>query len=188
MSLVRSAVYILQNAEADRVKVGMTGSNVYLRLQEVNDTWLEHRLTCQVCGSRRLAKPSALSPRCMPKHTSLGRECPGGGQPPLEWDTSVAAEHLRAMKTSVARGDKVSLTRQIRTLEQRINLRSQHSRAVGSWVLDSVIPTDRASEVERRTHELLAAHLDTAAPLGEVFRCSLAEAKAAVDRALHELP
>jgi len=185
---VRSAVYILQNAEADRVKVGMTTNDVSLRLQEVNDTWLEHRLTCQICGTRRLAKPAAISPRRMPKHSSLGRECPGGNQPPLEWDTTLARSHLDSMKASVARGDKVSLTRQIRTLEQRIERRSQHTRALGYWVLDTVIPTERALEVERRAHELLAAHLDTTAPLGEVFRCSVAEAKAALDRALHELP
>src|SRR6187431_639014 len=128
---MHSAVYIFVNPEAQRVKVGMTTSNVELRLKDANDKWLEHMLTCQVCGTRRLAKLNGLAPRVVPIHKVSGIRCPGGNAPPLEWDIELAQKHLEGMRNAVARGEKVSVTRQIRTLEERIRLRSQHHRAVG---------------------------------------------------------
>ena len=182
-----SAVYILVNSEAQRVKVGMTTSSVELRIQEANDLWFEHKLTCQVCGTRRLAKLSGLSPRVVPKHTVSGQSCPGGNAPPLEWDTSLAQAHLSAMKNAVARGEKVSFTRQIHTLEERIKRRRQKREIVGRWTLATTYHTARPGEVEKLSHNILSGHLDTAAPFGEVFVCSLVEAQNAVEAALSQL-
>src|SRR6187549_2328526 len=123
-----NAVYILVNLEAQRIKVGMTTSSVQLRVQDANDIWLEHKLTCQICGRRPLAKLNGFEARQVPTHATLGKRCPGSNAPPLEWDTSLAQAHLEGMKSAVARGDKVSFTRQIHTLEKRIRARSQHRR------------------------------------------------------------
>jgi hypothetical protein len=49
------AVYIFENTEAKRVKVGMTAigvNDVADRLKDVNDMWLERKVTCQICGRR----------------------------------------------------------------------------------------------------------------------------------------
>jgi hypothetical protein len=51
---MHGVVYILENIEAQRVKVGMTINDVALRLRDANDMWLEHKITCQICGGRRL--------------------------------------------------------------------------------------------------------------------------------------
>jgi hypothetical protein len=51
----------------------------------------------------------------------------------------------------------------------------------------AVFYTDRAYEVELLTHEILAERLDKAAPFGEVFCCSVAEAAVAVETALGRL-
>ena len=45
-----TAVYVFENSKAQRVKVGMTGiglNNVGDRLRDVNDMWLERKVTCQ---------------------------------------------------------------------------------------------------------------------------------------------
>lgn len=48
------AVYILENAKAQRVKVGMTINHVADRLSDANDKWMERKGTCQICGMRWL--------------------------------------------------------------------------------------------------------------------------------------
>jgi hypothetical protein len=40
---LHGAVYIFENAKAQRVKVGMTINNVVDRLSDVNDMWLERK-------------------------------------------------------------------------------------------------------------------------------------------------
>ena len=40
---MRGAVYIFENADAQRIKVGMTTNDVALRLRDVNDMWLQLR-------------------------------------------------------------------------------------------------------------------------------------------------
>lgn len=49
------AVYILENAQAQRVKVGMTAigvNDVADRLRDVNDMWLGRKVGCQICAGR----------------------------------------------------------------------------------------------------------------------------------------
>ncbi|KKN63475.1 hypothetical protein LCGC14_0501360 [marine sediment metagenome] len=56
------AVYILENVKAKRVKVGTTINNVVDRLRDVNGKWLSMKVTCQICGGRRLAIKGTLMP------------------------------------------------------------------------------------------------------------------------------
>ena len=187
---MRGAVYILENIEAQRVKVGMTINDVALRLRDANDMWLEHKLTCQICGSRRLAKLNWLAPRLVPKHVVSGSNCPGGNALPLERDITLAQAHLENLRLQVGEAsgsEKGSMMRRINTLEERIRLRRQHSRAVGTWKIGTVYYTECAEQVELLSHEFIAEHLDRTAPFGEVFSCSMLEARKAVERALKQL-
>jgi len=53
------AVYIFENPNAQRVKIGMTINRVNDRLRDVNDKWLSMKITCQICGGRGLARKTA---------------------------------------------------------------------------------------------------------------------------------
>jgi hypothetical protein len=187
---MRGAVYILENLEAQRVKVGMTINDVALRLRDANDMWLENKLTCQVCGTRRLVKLSWRAPRLVPRHVVSGQDCPGGNALPLERDVTLAQSHLDGLKvhlSEVSGSEKGSVTRRINTLEERIRLRRQHSRAVGVWRIGSVYYSECAEQVELLAHDFLEGHLDRTAPFGEVFSCSPEQAREAVEGALRQL-
>ena len=77
--------------------------------------------------------------------------------------------------------------RRINTLEERIRLRRQHSRAVGTWKIGTVYHTECAEQVELLSHEFIVEYLDRTAPFGEVFSCSMLIAREAVERALKQL-
>ena len=49
---IDGAVYIFENSKAQRVKVGMTVNDPIDRLCDVNDMWIERKVTCQICGLR----------------------------------------------------------------------------------------------------------------------------------------
>ena len=192
------AVYILENILAQRVKVGMTINDVALRLRDVNDLWLELKLTCQICGRHPLAKlsglemamSSAAKSRLVPRHVVSGKACPGGNALPLEADLTLATAHLanlRLQLSNASGSEKGSITRRINILEKRITLRPQHVRGVGVWQVFSVYFTDCAELVESRTHEILKERLDRVAPLGEVFCCTATEAREAVEIAFSQL-
>ena len=183
---MRGTVYILENPAAERVKVGMTINAVELRLRDANAMWLERKITCQICGARRLAKITYPKPRVMPLHSTSGSICPGGNAQPLEHDTSLAWKHLENLRirAEMLKGsEKASITRQINKLDERLTLRSQHKRAVGKWSIATVYNTDCAEQVELLSHEYLAAYLDRNAPFGEVFSCSTSQAREAVEKA-----
>ena len=191
---MRGTVYILENLKAQRVKVGMTVNDVALRLKDVNDMWFRLKLTCQICGRRRLAKvnwrkPRVL-PRLMPRHIVSGVRCPGGDALPLESDIELAKAHVENLRTRVARAtgsERGSLVRQIDTLGERIRLRGQQGDPVGKWRINTVYYTDCAEQVELLAHKVLAEHLDRTAPFGEVFDCSISQAQAAIEKTLEEL-
>jgi hypothetical protein len=82
------AVYILENLKAQRVKVGMTSigvNDVVDRLRDVNDMWLERKVTCQICGGRLVNVGERV-----PQHVKSGIGCPGGNALPLEKDVALA--------------------------------------------------------------------------------------------------
>ena len=186
----RGAVYILENPKAQRVKVGMTAigvNDVADRLRDVNDMWLERKVTCQICAGRLVNVGGRV-----PHHVKSGDGCPGGDALPLEKDVALAEsylEHMRNRLSGLSGNEKASATRIVNTLEKRIERYRHHSRPVGEWQFRVAfyIYTEGVAEVESLSHEILAEHLDRLAPFGEVFCCSVTEAMEAVESALSRL-
>jgi hypothetical protein len=185
---LHGAVYILENSEAQRVKVGMTSigvNDVVERLRDVNDMWLQRKITCQICGKHTISFGGSV-----PHHVVSGIGCPGGNALPLEKDVVIAESHLEILKSrlsEMAGTEKGSVTRKIRTLEMRIEKFRHYNRPIGHWQFRVAFYTENVAEVEVLSHRILADRLDRAAPFGEVFCCSLSEATEAVEKALSEL-
>lgn len=182
---LRGTVYVLENSKAERVKIGMTINNPVNRLGAVNDMWLGRRVTCQICGGR-LFRVGEL----VPPHVKSGSRCRGGRAMPLEKDVSLAESYQRYLKNLISErsgSDKGSITKQVKTLEKRIGLYRNYKEKEGVWQLSTVFYTECAEQVELLSHEILANRLDSEAPFGEVFCCSVAEATEAVEGALNQL-
>lgn len=181
-------VYVFENSKAQRVKVGMTGigvNNVDDRLRDVNDMWLERKVTCQICGGRLLNIGGLV-----PQHVKSGKRCPGGCALPLEKDVALAESYLENTKNrlgGLADSEKGSATRIVNTLAKRIERYRRHNRQVGEWEFRVAFYTEGVAEVESLSHKILAEHLDKLAPFGEVFCCSVSEATKAVEAALSQL-
>ena len=190
---IHCAVYIFENSEAQRVKVGMTINQPVDRLRSINDMWTQFKATCQICGGRRLINlPNGLIPTHITSgpHNTSGHNCAGSLKPPLERDVSIAESYLGDLKlrhSSSTSTEKGSLTRMIKNLEKRIELYRHLELPVGKWQIGVVFYTDNADAVESLTHQILAKHLDQKAPFGEVFCCSVSEATEAVEQALSRL-
>jgi len=179
------AVYIFENAEAQRVKVGMTTGNIALRLNDVNDMWLGRRVTCQICG-RRLNNIEGR----VPEHRESGTRRPGGEALPLEKEVALAEsvlEHLKSRVGRLAGSEKGSITRKVRTLAKRMEIYRHRDPPAGVWQLRTASYTECAEQVELLSHEILGERLDKEAPFGELFCCSVSQAAEAVERALSEL-
>jgi hypothetical protein len=179
------AVYIFENAEAQRIKIGMTNSNITDRLSEVNDKWLERKVTCPICGGRLVNIKGYVPPNVV-----SGGRCPGGLKLPLEEDLSVAESYLENMKNRLNKlsgTEKGSMTRKINTLEKRLENYRNYDNKIGKWQFNSAFFTDSAGRVELLSHKILANSLDKAAPIGEVFCCSVLEANEAIETALRQL-
>lgn len=190
------AVYILENAKARRVKVGVTGANINSvlgRLKDADIKWSGKKATCQVCGARRLASKDGLMPQhpgFIPQFVDSRRICLGANELPLEKDVRIAESHLERQKQALHKlsgSEKGSVARQTKTLEKRIELYRDYQQPEGIWQFSTAFYTDCAGQVELLSHEILSEHLDKQAPLGEVFCCSLSEAMAAVESALSQL-
>ncbi len=186
---LHGAVYIFENSKAQRVKVGMTimsTSNVVDRLRDVNDKWLERKVTCQICGGRRLVNIEGL----VPQHVISGRGCPGGNALPLEKDVTLAESYLENMKNRLSElsgSEKGSAIRIVNNLEKRIERYRHHNRPVGEWQFRVAFYTECAEQVELLSHKILEEHLDKLAPFGEVFCCSVSVATEAVETVLSQL-
>lgn len=179
---MHGTVYILEHPQAQRVKVGMTINNAVDRLDDVNDMWLKRKVTCQICGGRRLVNSLGH----VPEHGA----CQGGNALPLEKDISLAESHLASMKTllgELSGSGKGSAVRRIKSLARRIDVYRHYEPAEGAWRLSTTFHTECAEQVELLSHEILAERLDKDAPFGEVFCCSVSEATQAVETALSRL-
>jgi hypothetical protein len=186
--LYPGVIYVFENPEAQRVKVGMTGigaNNVGDRLRDINDMWLQRKVTCQICGGR-LVNVGGL----VPEHVKSAIHCSGGRALPLEQDVTLAESYLQNVRSRLNElhySEKGSATRMANTLEKRIERYRQRNRQVGTWQFRIAFFTESVAEVESLSHEILAEHLDKLAPFGEVFRCSVPEATKAVEAALGQL-
>ena len=183
---LRGTVYVLENAEAQRVKVGTTTNQVESRLIDVNRIWGGRKVTCQICGGRLLSRRGLvpIHPRNTPK------PCPGGNALPIERDVTLAESHLETIKNDIDKlsgSEKGSATRIANNLEKRIGRYRHYSRPIGRWKVRATFHTECAEKVELLTHKVLEKHIDKQAPFGEVFCCSLSEATEAVAAVLSEL-
>jgi len=184
------AVYIFENVEAQRVKVGMTINKPADRLRSINYMWAQFDATCQICGGRHVINLLdgliPLHSTSGPHHT-FGFNCAGSLKPPLERDVTIAESYLGDLKQRHSKStgtEKGSLTRMIKNLEKRINLYRQLELPLGEWQVAVVFYTRNAEKVESLTHQILDERLDKKAPFGEVFCCSVSEATKAVEQAL----
>jgi hypothetical protein len=186
----RGAVYVLENRDAQRVKVGMTAigvNDVADRLRDVNDMWLERKVTCQICAGRLVNVGGRV-----PRHVKSGLGCPGGDALPLEKTVALAELHRDAMQhrlSELSGVENASAIRIINTLQKRIEKFRHRIRPVGEWQFSVAfyLYTDGVAAVESLSHKILAQHLDGLAPFGEVFCCSVTEATEAVESALGQL-
>jgi len=198
-------VYILENKVAQRVKVGTTNNTTQERLRAIRANWHGLSATCQVCGTRRDITGNARFNHedcrmtiVIPKHPNKGThathphspfKCLGSGAPPLEVDTSLAERYLsdlRANHSSLSGSERSSNTKLINALETRIGRYKGMGQAEGDWVIAREF-RGSGENVERLAHEILKDALDTDAPIGEVFKCSVAEAVSAVEEAIGRL-
>ena len=183
----RGAVYVFENPQTQRVKVGMTGigvNDVIDRLRDVNDMWLERKVTCQICAGRLVNVGGRV-----PQHVKSGIRCLGGNALPLEKDVALAEAYLKNVTSrliELSGSEKGSAIRIANNLEKRIEKYRHHQRPVGEWQFRVAfyIYTEGVTEVESLSHEILAKHLDQLAPFGEVFCCSAPEATEAVETCL----
>lgn len=183
---LRGTVYILENSEAKRVKIGVTINNPSERLKDVNRMWLGTKGRCQVCGNRRLLEFNGL----MPKHVLSGKHCSGSHALPLERDKSLAIEEAKRLKgelEGIQGKSKGSAVKRIRSLEKLIDEPQDVQRFTGSWSLRTSFKSEIAYQVEELVHETLHVYLDRSAPFGEVFSCSVEEAVVAIENAHSKL-
>ena len=183
---MKGIVYIFENAQAERVKVGMTINTAADRLNDVNNMWRQQKVTCQICGGRRLVDNLGL----VPKHVVSGVSCIGGNAPPLEKSTELASSYLKKIRdslSSLAGSEKGSAVRKIKSLNLRIEKYQDYTLPEGHWRISLIYRTECAEQVELLSHQLLAEHLDKSAPFGEVFCCDVATAAKAVEKALSKL-
>ncbi len=179
---LRGTVYILENSEANRVKVGVTINDPNERLIDINRIWLGTKGRCQVCGNRRLLEFNGL----MPKHVLSGNHCSGSHALPLEKDKTLAIEELKRLRDElecIQGKSKGSAVKRIKSLEKLIDEPQDVQRFTGSWSLRASFKSEIAYQVEELVHETLHMHLDRSAPFGEVFSCSAEDAIKAVQQA-----
>ena len=183
------AVYIFENKKAKLVKVGITHlwtTSVKDRLIDLNNQWSEKKVTCQICGYKRYIDASGL----IKKHIVSGRICPGGNEPPLEKNTSLAQKYLHDLnveKRSACGNEKSSITRKVNTIKRRIKIFEQQEVLVGKFSINTVFYTESAEIVEQVSHKILADKFFKYSRLGEVFHCSVLDAVEAVESALNQL-
>lgn len=183
---LRGAVYIFENAKAQRVKIGMTINDIAGRLTDLNQKWLDIKITCQICGGRRKVNKKGLVPR----HVTNGGECRGGNELPFERDVSFAESYLESMKKRLSElsGNELgSAVQKIKNLEKRIEKFRHYKPSMDVWRFRVAYHTECAEQTELLSHEILAERLDKKAPIGEVFCCSVSEASEAVEKALSQL-
>lgn len=183
------SVYIMENVEASLVKVGITMNSDERRRVEVNQLWLGTQGTCQVCAVRLHVKRINRR-KLIPKHPKYGVSCIGSYALPLEKDSTLAREHLMGLKANLkdlTGSKKGSLTRKVNKLDERIKRFEGFDRLEGIWRVNTVYYTANPEAVESLAHKILSKYLVSNVPLGEVFRCSVDEARKAIDLALHQL-
>lgn len=173
-------VYILENVEAQRIKIGATLNHPDERLTDVARMWCAFKGRCQICLNWRV-----LNKGFMPKHVLSGHLCAGSGKPPLERNTELAEVQLRDLQQQYPQlsGTNLSFaTKRIKNLLKILQNYKDNPIRQGKWELITSFQTDSAYLIESVTHEKLAKYLDKNAPFGEVFTCSTKDAIAVIEK------
>ena len=149
---MRGFVYIFENLEENRVKVGMTINKPEDRLNNINDMWLERKVTCQICGGRFTDNLGLVQ-----KHVSngpftrgVGGYCAGANKMPLEKEVLLAESHYENLKKillELTGIEKNSVTRVINTLGNRIEKYRAYEDPIGRWKFGLAFNTDCAEQV-----------------------------------------
>ncbi len=164
-------VYILENKDAQRIKIGATLNHPDERLIDVSRMWRAVKGRCQICLCWRM-----LNKGLMPKHVLSGKHCIGSGQLPLERNTNLAEEQLSILKERLPnlRGTESNYaTKRIKNLNKILQNYKDNPVRYGKWELKALFNNDEAYSIEALAHKALDAHLDKTTPFGEVFSCTL---------------
>jgi hypothetical protein len=172
-------VYILENKEAKRIKIGATLNHPDDRLTDIARMWRAFKGRCQICLSWRM-----LNKGLMPRHVLSGKHCSGSGQLPLERSTFLAEKQLIDLQEQLPllRGTDLNYaTRRIKNLLKILQNYKENPVRIGKWQLRTSFETESAYLIEKTVHTALAEHLDKSAPFGEVFLCSVEEAVSIIE-------
>lgn len=167
-------VYILENTDAKRIKIGATVNHPNDRLLDITRMWHATKGRCQICLSWRM-----LTNGRMPNHVLSMNHCVGSGELPLEYSTQLAEKQLIDLQGRIpwVSGSELNFAiKRIKNLQKIIRNYKENPIRHGSWFLRASFKIDSAYLVEEYIHSLLAAHLDTDMPFGEVFSCPAEEA------------
>ena len=174
-------IYILENKDVQRIKIGATVNHPEDRLLDISRMWRAIKGRCQICLSWRL-----LIDGRMPNHV----HCYGSGELPFEYSTQLAEEQLVDLqgRLPLIEGSDLNFaTKRIKNLQKIIGSYKKNPKRIGTWNLLTSYKVDFAYTVEERVHQILAAHLDKDAPFGEVFSCTPEEAIAVVVNVIAQL-
>lgn len=182
--LREGVIYIFENVEAQRIKVGLTVNpadvrNGMGRLKDCNDIWTRKSGMCQMCGTRALVDAQGR----MPNHVT----CNGSTFLPIESDQTLAQDYLGYLKEenkTLKGSEKGSCTRKIKTLETRINKYKSMPKPIGTFVLKAFYYVNEVESIEKVAHKEIEEYLDEDAPLGEIFTCSVEKACEVLDSIL----
>jgi hypothetical protein len=178
-------VYILENMDARRIKIGATVNHPDDRLLDISRMWRAIKGRCQICLSWRM-----LSDGRMPKHVLSMNHCAGSGELPLEYSTQLAEEQLIDLQGRIPwiNGSELNFaTKRIKNLQKIIRNYKENSIRPGSWFLRASFKIDSAYLIEEYVHSVLAAHLDANMPFGEVFSCSAEEAITLIEETIVQI-
>ncbi len=175
-------VYILENKDVKRIKIGATINHPDARLTDIARMWRAFKGRCQICLNWRM-----LDKGLMPKHVLSGHHCAGSGKFPLERSTELAEMQLRDLQEQFPqlRGTDLNFaTKRIKNLQKILQNYKESPIRQGKWKLITYFETDSAYLIEGVAHEKLAEYLDKNAPFGEVFTCSTEVAITVIEEAI----
>lgn len=174
-------VYILENKDAGRIKIGATVNHPNDRLLDISRMWRAIKGRCQICLSWRM-----LVDGRMPDHV----QCTGSGELPLEYSTQLAEEQLADLQEqlqSLSYSDLNFATKRIKNLTKILQNYKENPSRLGFWELRTSFQTDSAYLVEECVHLKLENYLDREAPFGEVFSCTPEQAIEVVENVIAQL-
>lgn len=174
-------IYILENKDVQRIKIGATVNNPNDRLLDISRMWGSIKGRCQICLSWRM-----LVDGRMPDHV----KCTGSRELPLEYSTQLAEEQLAYLQEQLpllSYSDLNFARKRIKNLTKILLNYKENSARLGVWELRASFQIDSAYLVEEHVHLKLENYLDRTAPFGEVFTCPPEEAIAVVENVIVQL-